>query len=49
MRLMIDPNAENVLIIYQYQFPNYWQEEVKARLDVRIGVLEPVPIGEPVI
>ena len=30
--------------------PLHWQDEVKAGLnrDVRLGVLEPVPIGEPV-
>ena len=37
-------------IAHHTPVPVHWQVEVKAGLDrdVRLGVLEPVPIGEPV-
>ena len=50
MRLMIDPNATPVAHHSPIPVPLHWQDAVKAGLDrdVRLGVLEPVPIGEPV-
>ena len=50
MKLMIDPDAEPVAYHTPVPVPLYWQDDVKAGLDqdVRLGVLEPVPIGEPV-
>ena len=50
MRLMIDPNATPTAHHSPIPVPLHWQDEVKAGLDrdVRLGVLEPVPIGEPV-
>ena len=50
MRLMIDPQATPTAHHSPIPVPLHWQEEVKAGLDrdVRLGVLEPVPIGEPV-
>ena len=50
MKLMIDPKAEPVAHHSPIPVPIHWQDEVKAGLDrdVRLGVLEPVPIGEPV-
>ena len=50
MRLMVDPNAEPVAHHTPIPVPLHWQEEVKAGLDqdVALGVLEPVPVGEPV-
>ena len=41
MRLMIDPHHSPIPV------PLHWQDEVLDR-DVRLGVLEPVPIGDPV-
>ncbi len=50
MKLMIDASASPVAYHTPIPVPLHWQEEVKAGLDqdVRLGVLEPVPIGEPV-
>ena len=50
MRLMIDPEAEPVAHHIPVPVPLHWQEDVKAGLDhdVSLGVLEPVPVGEPV-
>lgn len=50
MRLMIDPNAEPKAYHTPIPVPLHWQTAVKAGLDqdVALGVLEPVPIGEPV-
>ena len=50
MRLMIDPNAEPNAHHTPIPVPLHWQSEVKAGLDqdVALGVLEPVPVGEPV-
>ncbi|XP_048575650.1 uncharacterized protein LOC116619407 [Nematostella vectensis] len=50
MRLMVDPEAEPVAHHTPIPVPLHWQEEVKAGLDqdVALGVLEPVPVGEPV-
>ena len=50
MRLMIDPNAHPTRCHKPLPVPLHWQEEVKAGLDqdVNLGVIEPVPIGDPV-
>ncbi|XP_064400425.1 uncharacterized protein LOC135346657 [Halichondria panicea] len=50
MRLMIDPQATPTAHHTPIPVPLHWQEEVKAGLDrdVRLGVLEQVPIGAPV-
>lgn len=50
IRLMIDPDADPVAFHTPIPVPLHWQEEVKAGLDqdVRLGVIEPVPIGTPV-
>ena len=50
MRLMIDPQAIPTVHHSPIPVPLHWQDEVKAGLDrdVRLGVIEPVPIGEPV-
>ena len=50
MRLMIDPEATPTAHHSPIPVPLHWQDDVKAGLDrdVRLGVLEPVPIGEPV-
>ena len=47
---MIDPNATPVIHHIPVPVPVHWQEEVKAGLDqdIQLGVIEPVPIGEPV-
>ena len=36
--------------LQSHAVPVYWQEEIKAGLnrDVRLGVIEPVPVGDPV-
>ena len=50
MRLMIDPKAKPTAYHSPIPVPVHWQNDVKAGLDrdVRLGVIEPVPIGEPV-
>ena len=50
MRLMVDPKAEPIAHHTPIPVPLHWQEDVKAGLhhDVSLGVLEPVPVGEPV-
>ena len=50
MRLIIDPNATPTAHHSPIPVPLHWQDAVKAGLDrdMRLGVLEPVPIGEPV-
>lgn len=50
MKLMIDPKAEPVAHHSPIPVPIHWQDTVKADLDrdVRLGVIEPVPVGEPV-
>ncbi len=50
LRLMIDPLATPTAHHNPIPVPLHWQEEVKAGLDrdVRLGVLEQVPIGTPV-
>ena len=50
LHLMVNPDADPVAHHSPIPVPLHWQEEVKAGLDqdVRLGVLEEVPIGEPV-
>ena len=50
LKLMIDPDAVPKACHKPVPVPIHWQEEVKKGLDqdVRLGVIEPVPIGEPV-
>ena len=50
LRLMIDPKATPTAHHSPIPVPLHWQDAVKAGLDrdVRLGVIEPVPVGEPV-
>ena len=50
LHLMVDSNALPVAHHVPIPIPIHWQEQVKVGLDrdVKLGVLEPVPIGEPV-
>ena len=50
IRLMVDPDARPVAHHTPIPVPVHWQDEVKAGLDqdVRLGVIEPVPVGTPV-
>ena len=50
MCLMIDPSATPTAQHSPIPVPLHWQEEVKAGLDrdVRLGVIEQVPVGDPV-
>ena len=50
LKLMVDPDAVPVAHHTPIPDPLHWQDAVKAGLDhdVQLGVLEPVPIGEPV-
>ena len=50
LRIMVDPNATPIAYHTPIPVPLHWRDDVKAGLerDVRLGVLEPVPIGEPV-
>ena len=50
MRMMVDPDAQPVAHHKAIPVPIHWCDAVKAGLDkdVSLGVLEPVPIGEPV-
>ena len=48
--LMVDPEATPVTIHSPIPVPIHWRDEVKAGLDrdVSLGVIELVPVGEPV-
>ena len=50
LRLMVDPNARPVAHHRPINVPLHWAEKVKAGMDqdVRLGVIQPVPIGQPV-
>ncbi len=50
MRLLVDPDTKPVTYHNPIPVPVHAQDEVKAGLDqdVRLGVIEPVPIGTPV-
>ena len=50
MRLLIEDDATPVAYHNPIPVPVHWQEQVKAGLDqdVRLGVIEPVPVGTPV-
>lgn len=50
LRLMIDPDANPTAVHTPIPVPIHWREAVKDGIDqdVKLGVLEPVPIGEPV-
>ena len=50
LRLMVNPDATPVAHHSPVPVPLHWRDEVKAGLDrnVELGVLEPVPVGEPV-
>lgn len=50
IHLMVDPHAKPVAHHSPIPVPVHWQDDVKAGLDrdVRLGVIEPVPVGTPV-
>ena len=50
LRLMVDDGATPSACHKAIPVPIHWRTEVKADLDrdVRLGVIEPVPVGEPV-
>ena len=50
LRLMVDKKAEPKAFHTPIPVPLHWQKAVKEGLDqdVRLGVIEPVPVGEPV-
>ena len=50
MSLMIDKDAKPTAYHTPLPIPMHWQEEVKRSIerDVNLGVIEPVPVGEPV-
>ncbi|MEL6804838.1 MAG: hypothetical protein AAFO91_13770, partial [Bacteroidota bacterium] len=50
LRLSIEENAQPVAYHRPIPVPIHWRDEVKKGLDqdVRLGVIEPVPVGEPV-
>ena len=50
MQLMTDPDAEPVAHHIPVPIPLHWQEDMNAGLehDVSLGVLETMPVGEPV-
>lgn len=47
---MINEDAEPTAFHSPIPVPIHWLDQVKADLDrdIRLGVIEPVPIGEPV-
>ena len=49
LRLFVDPQASPVAAYSPSIVPAHWNEEVKKGLDrdVKLGVLEPVPVNEP--
>ena len=50
LQLMVDSSATPVAIHTPVPVPIHWRDDIKAGLDrdVRLGVIEPVPVGEPV-
>ena len=50
LRLMVDKNATPSACHKAIPVPLHWMEKVKADMDrdVQLGVIEPVPVGEPV-
>ena len=50
MKLMVNPDAKPVACHSPVPVPLHWHDAVKEGLDcdVRLGIIEPVPIGEPV-
>ena len=50
LQLMVDPTTTAVAVQTTVPVPIQWRDDVKAGLDrdVRLGVIEPVPIGGPV-
>ena len=50
LKLMVDPGAVPVAYYTPVPVPLHWQDDINAGLDqdVKLGVIEPVPIGEPV-
>ena len=50
LKLYVDEAARPVAVHKPVPIPMHWMKEVKEQLDkdVRLGVLEPVPVGEPV-
>ena len=50
LQLKIDPGAQPIACHTPVPVPLHWQDAVKAGLDqdVRLGIIEPVPVGEPV-
>ena len=51
MKIDIDPNITPSAVHTPIPVPVHWKAEIKAQLDrdVRLGVIEPVPWGEPAI
>ena len=47
--IMVDPKASPVTIHTPISVPLHWQKQVKADLDrdIALGVIEPVPVSEP--
>ena len=50
LKLQVDPDAKPVASHSPIPVPVHWQEKVKGDpdRDIRLGVIEPVPVGEPV-
>lgn len=50
MRLMVNPDATPIAHHTPISVPLHWQADIQAGLDrnVALGVLEPVPVGEPI-
>ena len=50
LRIFVDDEARPVAVHTPSQVPLHWQEQVKAGLDrdVRLGVIEKVPVNDPV-
>ena len=50
LQLMVDPDAKPVAVHTPVPVPVHWQDDLQNGLDrdVKLGVIEPVPVGEPV-
>ena len=50
LELHVDPEAKPIAVHKPIPVPLHWQQEVKESIDrvVKLGVLEAVPVGEPV-
>ena len=47
MKIHVDPKAVPIAVHKPITIPHHWQEQVKADLDMMLGILEKDPMGVP--